>query len=162
MIIAGDGRGLGLDYCCHFEFSKSKNEYLDTCMIALQKLFFCTVTIVIEGRVKRHQHLYFDHNPKLLVQVTNVDYDDIHHIKVDDIVEVKVSRLHEPIWFKYTYKLAGRRECGSNKLTIDETGLLTTLLNFDGEICVPYIEAGNCNDPRWEHKHFNNYTEVKN
>ena len=60
----------------------------------------CEFLLVIEGRVKCHQHLCFDHSPKLLVQVTNVDYDDIHHIKVDDIVEVEVSRLPEPIQFK--------------------------------------------------------------
>ena len=88
----------------------------------------------------------------LLVQVTNVDYDDIHHIKVNNTVEVQVSRLPEPIRFKRTYKLAGRRECGSNKLTIDETGLLTTLSNFDGEMCALYIEAGNCNNLLWEQK----------
>ena len=78
-----------------------------------------------------------------------MDYDDIHHINVDDMVEVevKVSSLPEPIRFNNTYKLAGRRECGSNKLTIDETGLMTTP-NFDGDTCAPYIKAGNCNDPR--------------
>ena len=125
-------------------------------MIALLKLkfYFYTLILVIEGRVRRRQR--FDHSYiKLLVQVTNVDYDDIHHINVGDIVEVEVevevevSSLPEPpMRFNQTYMLAGRRECGSNKLTIDETGLLTTLPNFDGNMCAPYIKAGNCNDPR--------------
>ena len=103
-------------------------------------------SVVIEGRVKRH--LPNGPNHMLLVQVTAVDYDDINHIKVGDIVEIKVSSLPEPIRFNPTYKLAGTRECVSNKLKIDETGLLSRLPDPLGEICVPFIEAGNCDDPR--------------
>ena len=109
---------------------------------------------VIEGQIirviKRYGDARYSHDLK--VRVTAVHYDDIEHIEVGDVVNIKVCSLRFRIKFKRTYRLTGARECGSNELEISETGILANIpeLGDNGPLgvgpCAPYIRAGNCDD----------------
>ena len=101
---------------------------------------------------RRHGDTRYSH--LLVVRVTAVHYDDIGHIEVGKVVEIKVCSLPLRIKFKRTYRLTGTRECGSGELEISEMGILGNIpeLGRGGPVgegpCAPYILAGNCDDPR--------------
>ena len=72
-------------------------------------------------------------------------YDEIDHIEVGDVVQIKISALLDQIRWNIIYRLAGARECGSNELEISERGFVGTWLEQDP--CASYILGGGCDDP---------------
>lgn len=110
------------------------------------------IPLVIDGQILRHIPRSEDASYRydLMVGVSVVHYDDINHIRVGDVVNIKVCNLPFKIRFKRTYRLAGSRECGSNDLEISENGFMTILpkRGIYNESCASYIGGGNCDDPR--------------
>ena len=104
---------------------------------------------VIEGRVIRTYERQYDpeYSHTLLVKVTAVFYDEIDEIKVGDVVEIKICSLPRRVKRNTIYRLTGSRECGSNELEISSNGIFADIQLGVGP-CVPYIKAGNCDDPR--------------
>lgn len=73
-------------------------------------------------------------------------YDEIDHIQVGDVVQIKISALLDQVRWNIVYGLAGTRECGSNELEISERGsFVGTRLEQDA--CASYILGGGCDDP---------------
>lgn len=73
-------------------------------------------------------------------------YDEINHIHVGDVVQIKIFALLERIQWNHIYGLAGSRECGSNELEISDRGVFVGIqLGLDP--CASYILSGGCDDP---------------
>jgi len=77
--------------------------------------------------------------------VETVYYDEINHIQIGDIVEIKICRLRDHIKWNNVYQMMRARECGSNELEISERGIFTDTPRFS--LCAPYILGGGCDDP---------------
>lgn len=104
-------------------------------------------TAVIEGNIIRQYRRPYDskYSHTLLVKVESVYYDEISHIQVGDILEIKICGLPKRIKWNNIYRLAGTRECGTNQLEIGENGIFADEEIGEGP-CAPYILGGGCDD----------------